>query len=971
MYVELARPAALALLLAVVPLLVYLHLTSRTYLPPGRRRLALGLRLAVAGLLVLALAGPKLGGAADRLAVAFLMDLSDSVGPDARAWELDWVRRALRSMPAGDEAAIVVFGADSLVERPPGPDQDLPPVSSVVDGRHTDLARAIRLGMATLPGGRARKLVLLSDGNENSGDGLEQARLAAAADVPVYTVPLPASSRPEVLLDQVETPSHVRQGETFTSRLVVRSTVDTPARLHLLVDGKLVSAQNLDIAAGTSSISVSHDPLPEGFHVFHWQLEPEVDGFAENNEGGSFTVVTGRARVLLVEASPGEAHYLAEALRAAGLIVETRPTPNVPTDLAALRNFDSVVLVNVPADKLSQGQMVAIKTFVQDLGGGLVVIGGEQSFTIGGYGRTPLEEALPIRMELRGRRLSSSTALVLVIDTSGSMGGGLSGTAKIDMAKEAAIRAMEMLGPSDQLGIVAFEDTPRWVVETQYVTNPRDAEAQIASMAPGGGTSIYPALETAYENLASVEAKVKHIILLTDGLSPPGDWEGLTARMRAANITLSTIAIGTDADMNLLQYLASLGRGRYYEGNDPFEIPQFVVKETREVARAAIVEEEFRPIMVGASPILEGIDVSSMPTLKGYVSTTPKPTSQVIMVSRDIDPVLSEWQFGLGRVVAWTSDVKNRWSVDWLTWPDFSRFWAQLVKRTIPSPADRSFQISVAQEGSLIRLTVDAVSQDQQYMNFIPTRASVATPAGRQLNLDLPQVAPGRYEVRFPADGEGAYLLEVAQGQGEGPNGAGGPGGVNGRAGAAEDVLQPSGFVIPYSAEYRDLRPGTAFLARLAERGGGKVLTDPSQAFLHDRPGQGAPEELMAPLLAIAALLFMLDVASRRLRVSFQEVERLLGQVRQLARAEAATATRLRRARLLDAKARARQGEEGTGRWDEMAGRPRGEEGGHVGSAGQDQHEGKSRPDLARPQDRGARLLEAKKRARSSEGGKQ
>jgi hypothetical protein len=531
--------------------------------------------------------------------------------------------------------------------------------------------------------------------------------------------------------------------------------------------------------------------------------------------------------------------------------------------------------------------MRAITSYVQNLGGGLVVIGGEQSYGVGRYNRTPLEEALPVKMDLRGRTLTASVALELVIDASGSMAGG-PGSSKMDLAKEAAIRATELLSEQDQLGVISFDDTPRWVVPTAFLEDTAAVQAQIGSIAPGGGTAIFPALETAYNDIVTREAKVRHILLLTDGLSSGGDYDRLTALMQANNITLSTIAVGSDADFALMQRLANLGRGRYFEGNDPFEVPQMIVKDTQEVARAAIVEEPFRPTQVGASPMLDGIDVGQMPPLLGYVSTTPKPTSQVLLVSNQVDPVLSEWQYGLGHVVAWTSDAKNRWAQDMLTWPEFSRFWSQVVKRTIPVPVDRNLQVQITPEGSMARVTVDSVSDDKAYQNFLKTSATVVDPANAQSQITLPQVAPGRYETQIPINKEGAYFLNIMQADGNG----------------AIVGARPAGFVVPYSQEYRDLRANPDLLGQLAGLTGGRVVEDPKSVFDRDRRVDGQPRELWPWLMALALLLFIFDVAARRLRLGWMDAERAWAYVLDTWLGRARLAAAPAAARLLAAKGR-------------------------------------------------------------------
>jgi Ca-activated chloride channel family protein len=886
MTIDFVQPLALLLLL-VLPAFWLIDRVSRTHLPRQRRRLVLGVRITVAALMILGLAGPRIIGRADEQAVAFLVDVSDSVTPPMRERQLNFVRDAMTAMTDRDRATVIAFGSQSVVERPLSTARTISPVASIVDGGNTDIGGAIRLALASLPSTMARKIVVISDGNENTGKAIEQARVSSAAGVPIQVVPLAAQGGPEVLVRQVETPAFVREGETFAATLNIEATQDTQARVHLLADGRLLATQQVNLTQGANSIVMPQEPLPSGFHLFRVQIEANADTYIQNNEGGSYTVVTGKPRVLLIESEGGETQFLAEALRSTGMEVDVRSTQTAIIDLPTLRGYESVVLANVPAADLTTGQMQAINSYVQNLGGGLVVVGGEQSYGVGRYNKTPLEDALPIRSDLRGRTLTASVAMVLVIDASGSMAGG-PGSSKMDLAKEAASRATELLSEQDQLGVISFDDTPRWAVPTNFLEDPAAAQAQISSIAPGGGTAIFPALEAAYNDIVTREAKVRHILLLTDGLSSGGDYDRLTAQLQQNGITLSTIAVGSDADFALMQRLASLGGGRYFEGNDPFEVPQMIVKDTQEVARAAIVEEPFRPSQVGTSPILDGIDVSQMPPLLGYVSTTPKPTSQVLLVSNQVDPVLSEWQYGLGHVVAWTSDVKNRWAQEWLAWPEFGRFWSQVVKRTIPTPVDRNVQVQITPEGATARVTVDSVSDDKTYQNFLRTSATVVDPTNGQTEVTLPQISPGRYEAQIPIDTEGAYFLNIMQADANGTVVAG----------------RPAGFVVPYSQEYRDLRSNPDLLGQLASITDGRVVGDPQTVFDRERRVDGQPRELWPWLMTLALLLFMFDVAARRLRLGWMDAERAWAYVLDnwLGRARLAAAPAA--ARLLAAKGR-------------------------------------------------------------------
>ncbi len=861
MAIEFERPLLLLLLPASLGLVVWLWRTSRAYMPPVRRRVSLGLRVALVALLVLVLAGPLMQLRADEMSVAVLVDRSDSITPELRDAEDAWLARALEVKAPQDQVAVVTFGEDATVDRALSADSRAPRLepASNTRGTRTDIAAALRAGIAALPPTSARRLILLSDGRENVEQAESAASLARAAGVQLLSVPLGESSGPEVLVRQLDVPNHLREGERSSATVQIDSNVDAYATLRLLVDGGLVGTQDVDLVQGPNRLVLPLEPLSSGHHVVRAQVETDSDTLPQNNVAGGLVQVLGPPKVLVVEGTQGEAQFLADALRTSGVQVDVATPSTAPLTAERLRDYASVILANVPATVFGEGQMRALKAYVQSFGGGLVVTGGEQAFGPGGYARTPLEDLLPVRMDLRGRSVSASVALILVIDTSGSMSEGPSGTSKMDLAKAAAIASAEMLGEYDEIGVVAFDDTPRWVLQPAPAADLTAIQSAIGEMQPGGGTDIYPALKTAYDALALLDAKVKHVILLTDGQAPQGDYPTLTAQMRTASISLSTIAIGADADFNLLQRLAGLGNGRYYEGNDPFDLPRLLVKETQQVQRAAIVEEDFRPARVSASPAFEGIDTTNLPRLRGYVATTPKRESSVLLASRQADPVLSEWQLGLGRVVAWTSDVRNRWAAPWLEWPDFARFWGQVVKRTVRPPDDPDRQVSVRTEGGTARIRLDAQTgadaSDRRYLNFLPTTATVVDPRGQQQQVQMPQVAPGQYEATVPVEDDGVYQLQVTQTD---PSG--------GTANVA------SGFVVPYSPEYR--APGTdrPFLERLAQRTGGRIISEPAEAFTHDLPAVGAPRPLWPLLLALVALLLVADVAARRVRFSQREV---------------------------------------------------------------------------------------------------
>lgn len=891
---ELANPYALILFALALPILAIERRSLRS-LTGSRRAASLALRLAVLAALVLALADPRIVRGVDRLAVAYLIDGSASVPPAERERAVEWVRQALAAKAPDDRAAVVVFGAEPLVERDASAVADLPSLGSQPDPGQTDLAAALRLSLGLLPSDAGRKVVVLSDGWETKGRALDEARLIGSAGVPVSVVPLDAGGGNEALVRDVDGPSLIREGEAYRLRATVDSTVASSGRLHLLVDGRVAQTVSVALHPGANAFVLPGDPLPPGFHTVQVHLDsldPGADTLAENNEAFGYVTVAGRGRVLLVEGKPDEGRYLAEALRAGGLVVDSIAPTGLPTDLPSYGSYDGVVLANVRAAQLADSQMLGLRGAVQRLGTGLVVVGGDQSYGAGGYRRTALADALPVSMDVRGLRAQSAAALLLVIDTSGSMGEGVGGTTKMALAREAAIQALDLLSDADLAGVLAFEDTSSWVMPLAPLADRDAVRSAVSRLQAGGGTAIYPALEEAERAMAAANSKVRHIILLTDGISPGGDYASLIARLRAENITLSTVGVGLDADQALLRSLADAGNGRYYDGLDPFDLPQILVKDTLEVARAAIVEQDFRPLVVGASPVLEGVRPESLPVLRGYVATTPKAAAQVTLASPQLDPLLVEWQYGLGRVVAWTSDATNRWAASWLEWPDAVQFWTRLAKRSFPSPQDQSFQTQVSVEAGVAHVTVDAVGDGATatgLRNFLPLRLDAVGPDGQTVSADLTQVAPGRYVADLPAAGAGSYLVRVGQ------------------VGASDQAQgsQTIGFGVGYSPEYRQTGRNGELLRQLAEATGGRELADPAASVRHDLRARGG-QPIWQWLTVLAAALFLADVAARRVRVSLAVARKTLAAAAATVRGwRGAALPRASEARLLAAKRRA------------------------------------------------------------------
>ncbi|HXI45019.1 MAG TPA: VWA domain-containing protein, partial [Candidatus Acidoferrales bacterium] len=825
------------LLLTLVP-----ALATRRRVGIGRHRAALVVRALLLGSMVFAMAGFQLVLPVDRLATVYVVDLSDSVGETGRETALAFLRESLTAMPQGDEAGVVAFGRDALVERLPEEVRDIGRIRSTPVTAATDIGAALRLASALFPDAAQKRIVLLSDGNDTTGNGQQEAALAAARGIQVQTHPIGLDGRDEVIVDRLTTPSTARLGDHLTAVAEVTSTVAQPATIRLYADGTLVATSRQDLVAGSNRISfdvVAKDP---GFHTFRAVVEAGRDTFSQNNRADSNTIVKGEPRILVVPGNPDVGAQLIAALRAEGQTVDTVIPEAVPTDFAGLVTYDSIVVVDVPRLRFTDTQLAALQVYVRDLGRGLVMIGGPDAYGAGGYDKTPIEETLPVEMGVRNRQKEPDIALVVVIDKSGSMdachcnsfnqGGGsqLQGVRKVDIGKEAILRAAAALTARDELGVVAFDESAHWVVQTKPLGQVGDLQAQIAGIQPNGTTNIYSGLDQAVQSLEGVTASRRHIILLTDGWSRSGQYDEILKRMQADGITLSTVGAGGGANP-FLEQLAKQGGGRFYAAPDPADIPDIFLKETEQVAGEQIVEEAFFPIQTADSPILRGL-TAGFPKLLGYDGTTAKSAAQTVLVSGRDDPVLAQWQYGLGRSVAWTSDSTGRWAKNWIGWSGFTRFFSQLVSWTFPGEETGGIEASFDTSSGRTKLHVESVESDGSPRNFYQTTAVVVGPDLTPRQVALDQVAPGVYETDLGTIDPGAYAVRITQS----------------RPGAAA-LGRTVGLVEPVSAEYRLLGVNQAFLATLRSATGGVEAVLPADPWRHDLRSTASFAELWPWLL--------------------------------------------------------------------------------------------------------------------------
>jgi uncharacterized membrane protein len=839
-------------LLLVEGLLYWRRQSAGRLRPPATAadRWALALRGALLVALAVTFLRPTLPRWVDRLNVVYLLDHSESISLAARERAYRFVADSARHLRSGDRDSVIVFGEGAAVDQPLAHRASVERPRSAVSGRATNLFQAIQLAQATLPPGQANRIVMLTDGRQNAGNALAAAQAAKDAGIDLYYVRAPLTFTQEVVAESLVLPQEVKFGEPFQARVVAWSHKDTQGRVSLFRNGEFLGSQVVRLSAGKNVFSYRQSLDQSGIHVYQAAIEVDGDTIEDNNRAVGTVVVRGRPQVLLADKDKGHAASLVGALRSQNIEVTVVEPAGIPRDMASLQKYDGVILSNVSSLKLTRDQMVTVRDYVRDYGGGLLMVGGEESFGLGGYYRTPIEEALPVTMEVKQKIEIPSLAVVLSIDRSGSMAMSTDEkVTKLDLAKEAAHLVIDLLDERNEVGVQSWDTEFIWDFPVKPARDKSAAHHAVATIKAGGGTDGYPALKEAYAVLFDRPALLKHVIFLSDGQMTRGDFTGLLRRMSKDKITVSTVAIGKDADVQLMVDIAKWGRGRFYYTEDSQTIPRIFTLETQLASKASLVEQPFKPTLTApAHEAMQDIDWKAVPPLGGYVATTVKTTAELVLMSHQEDPVLATWRFGLGRSAAFTSDAKAKWGLLWLRWRDFNKFWAQLTRWTLRSGTRSDTLATVERRDGTGEIMVDAVDGKGEFINFLDSQIGVVAPNRERTVIDLEQIGPGRYRGRFPAPQEGVYLVGMAQRRSDRVVGS-----------------QLAGLVVPYAQELRDLGVDDAFLHELTELTGGGAVDDPKDVFLRARRQSRIAVEIWPWLVGLVAAMLVPEIALRRL----------------------------------------------------------------------------------------------------------
>eukprot|EP00913_Durusdinium_trenchii_P006095 g5707.t1 len=897
--VVVTNPLWLLLALASAPMAV---LAMRWFSSMGRwRRVsAIGARVVLFSLLALLLAGASSVRESKRLAVVGVVDLSGSVrrfadlGSDEQGRRIaieDAVRayfeRALGDRGPDDLFGLVVFDAGAIGIATPSSANVLDRPFELVASDGTDIAGALRRAAAMIPPDASGRLVLISDGVQTTGDGARAARELAsfargvggdgrATGLAVDTLALEYRVGAEVFVESIDAPPRAAGESRVTLRIVLNASAPVRGTLRVTREGQPLdldeasdaTGRRLTLATGRS-VELAPVELPPGtVHRFEAVFEPDLDAQGsvigdttiENNRASAFTITPGQGSVLLVDgvggASQGGAGSpLVSALRSSNIRVEVVDPSALSSDLLQLQAHDLVILQNVPAEVVDPRAQRALVAYVEDLGGGLVMVGGADSFGAGAWMGSAIEPILPVRLDLPEQLVVPEAAIVFVLDSSGSMGGSVLGSSRSQqqIANEAAAMAVETLDTRDLVGVIAFNNSARLVVPLRENTDPDATVAAIRSIGSGGGTNLGPALELAREQLSGVEAKLRHVIVLSDGRSQNEHLlPDQAARMFDDGIRVTTIAVGDGSDAATMREIADQGHGVFHNVVSATTLPQVFLKAVRIVRSPMVREEPFDVVVLPTgSPLTEGL--GQPPRLNGLVLTQAREerTITYAMATPEGEPVLAHWPVGLGQVAAFTSDA-HRWAERWLSWDGYVPFWTQVARLIGRAPSSSNAELSsVVQDGRLL-LRVEVSDDDGAPVDMLDMPATVYGPQGDPLSVRLNQTAPGVYEGSTSARDAGSYVAVIKP-----------------RRGSERLAPVLGGASVGAGAEFRRLESDAALLESISQITGGRSLRldAPESAALFDRssvPVRRALTPIWPMLLAWTIAVFLLDVGTRR-----------------------------------------------------------------------------------------------------------
>ncbi|MCI8508065.1 MAG: VWA domain-containing protein [Lachnospiraceae bacterium] len=833
-----------AVLLLAAEWIVYIRQVNTT-----KKKQFLAVRILVICAVILAMAGVSVSKKQKKTETIFLVDVSDSMSGNLERTE-QYLKDVVKEMPEKNLLGIVAFGKDTAVDQFLSDKKNFSGFTVEPVMTATNIEKAVTNSCSMFDEGVTKRLVLITDGSENEGSMSMAASALKGSDVELLAIVMEDSigGNHEVYVSGVSVPNVIHAGDHYNVTVSVTSNVETDALLSLYAGRIAKGQQSIHLNKGENQF-VFEDVGEEGSIArYKAVIEPDQDTISVNNTYVAFAEIAARPRVLLIEGMAGEGSEFEKILAAANIEYDKVTPKGAPVTLSGLNQYKAVITLNVHYDDLRAGFVKILESYVKDFAGGYICIGGENSFALGNYRNTVLEEILPVNMDLQGEKEIPKIAMAMAVDQSGSMTSPSEDNTSVtglDLAKQAALSGVSELRSSDEIGILAFDDTYHWIVPMQEASDIEQIKEDISSIGYGGGTSIYPALQQAYEQILKSNGKIKHIILLTDGQDGYNQYDGLLKQINEAGITVSTVAVGSDSDQATLQHIAETCGGRFYYTDVNNSIPRIFAQEVYLSTKTYLINEEFYPSVTSNHEILEGVMDEGCPAFLGYVAAAPKQTADVILESDRKDPVLSAWQCGLGRTVAWNSDGNNEWTAQYAGWEQYPMLWSNIVHYVISDSELGDDNLEVVKEGNTASITYETKDYDKD----TKVAAVVTDENGTAKEVPLDAVKPGVFETELDMTEIGVYNVSI-------------------RKLSGDEIVKNynTAYANQYSAEYQFADGDTDF-ASFVKQTGGREISFGDNVWKGNSNTVKARISLTVPLLVIAILMFLFDIIIRRFSI--------------------------------------------------------------------------------------------------------
>jgi uncharacterized membrane protein len=860
-----AAPGMFALSIAAV-WFWWMSMGGYAGLSRGRATAALLLRLLLLGAFIFMLAQPRTVRKHDTLSIVFALDMSASIGPDAREQALELITRIAGEKPQEDEIGLIVFGRDAAVELPPEisfplDDQSGVAITLQVNRDGTNIAKVLSLAGAMIPDEHQGRVVLISDGSETEGALATALNELHARGIAVDVLPIDYRYDNEVWIERLELPRVRRLGETYEAAVILSSLNAGAGTLVLEQNGRRVFEGEVEYRAGKNRFVIPIAPGDPGYYEYEAKIEipAALDGVQQNNHAISYLHIRGEGKVLIVTdpgGDPRDYQLFVRALEQSQRDVEVIEAYNLPGDPLQLLPYDAVVFVNVAADQFAVDQFAAVHDAVYNQASGFLMVGGENSFGPGGYHRTQVEEILPVSMDVTQRKVLPKAALVITLHTCEFADGNT-------WAKRITKQAIKVLTAQDEVGVLAYDyqGGDSWIFPLTPAGQYESMARKINSAQIGDMPTFVRTMTMALAALKASDASARHMIIISDGDPQPPSPQ-LLEQFVANRISVSTVAVFPHGgnQTQTMEMIAQATGGRFYFPQDPAVLPSIFIREAKTLQRSMIQNDPFQPQVEFSSDIIKGI--TSMPQLYGFVLTTAKPRSITVLKgpkTEELDPVLSVWNFGVGKTAAFTSDLSPNWGRDWVSWDHYRAFVEQLLTEIsrVNKPSDLYLQtFADGNQGRVI------ITDESESLRFLDVQTLVSGPRDRTQTLRLKQTGPRRYEAEFDLWGEGRYQVMALAGAGD------------------ESRRVHGGFVVAYSNEYLRFRANPIVLEQIETRTDGRLLApDVTGEKLYDveRETKQSSSPIFDWLLFALAIAVPLDVGLRRIHIDWLVIKGWFG----------------------------------------------------------------------------------------------